>query len=97
MREERLRIFEEFLSRYSTDGVEVHSEVFPICRYSQVSQCAPLLTQWLRDLKAIAGKAEREQGRRKRVYMRIPANPRALASRGSRGRRLDCGGGWWTD
>ena len=70
-------IFEEFLSRYSTDGVEVHSEVLPICRYSQVSQCAPLLTQWLRDLKAIAGKAEREQGRRKRVYMRIPANPRA--------------------
>ena len=77
VREERLRIFEEFLSRYSTDGVEVHSEVLPICRYSQVSQCAPLLTQWLRDLKAIAGKAEREQGRRKRVYMRIPANPRA--------------------
>ncbi len=77
VREERLRIFEEFLSRYSTDGVEVHSEVLPICRYSQVSQCAPLLTQWLRDLKAIAGKAEREQGRRKRVYVRIPANPDA--------------------
>ena len=77
VREERLRIFEEFLSRYTTDGVEVHSEVLPICRYSQVNQCAPLLTQWLRDLKAIAEKAEREQGRRKRVYMRIPANPQA--------------------
>lgn len=82
VREERLRIFEELLSRYTTDGVEVHSEVLPICRFDQVGRCAPLLTRWLRDLKAIAGKAEREQGRRKRVYMRIPANPRAWQAAG---------------
>ncbi len=77
VREERLRIFEELLSRYETDGVEVHSEVLPICQYSQVSHCAPLLTQWLRELKALAERAERQQGRRKRVYVRIPANPQA--------------------
>ncbi|MCH2694457.1 MAG: hypothetical protein MK025_07040 [Acidobacteriia bacterium] len=77
VREERLRIYEELLSRYETDGIEVHTEVVPICKFSQVSQCAPLLTQWFRELKKIAEKAEKKQARRKRIYARIPANPQS--------------------
>jgi hypothetical protein len=40
-----------------------------------VDQCASLLTDWLRQLQRIAQKAAQVQGRRKRVYVRIPANP----------------------
>ena len=74
VRHERLRIYEEFLSRYETDGVEVQSEVLPICKYSQVNECAPLLTSWFRDLRKIAQKAGYTQGRRKRIYAQIPAD-----------------------
>ena len=77
VREERLRIYEEFLARYETDGIEVQSEVLPICKYNETTRCAPLLTEWFRKLKAIAEKAEKAQGRRKRVYARIPAHPKA--------------------
>ena len=75
VREERLRVLEELLSRYETDGVEVLTEVLPLCRYNQVNECAVLLTQWLRDLKKIALKAEEDQNRRKRIFFRVPSNP----------------------
>ena len=75
VRQERLRIYEELLSRYDTDGIEVQSEVLPLCKYSEVERCAPLLTTWFRELHEIAQKAEQAQQRRKRVYVRIPASP----------------------
>lgn len=76
VREERLRIYEEFLTRYETDGVEVQSEVLPLCQYRETTRCAPLLTEWFRRLKAIAIKAEKAQRMRKRVYARVPTNPK---------------------
>lgn len=75
VREERLRIYEELLTRYETDGIEVQSEVLPICKYSEAARCAPLLTAWLRQLRTIAKTAEQSQGRRKRIYFRVPADP----------------------
>ena len=45
VRQERRRILQELLTRHETDGVEVHTEVLPICKYSQVEECVPLLTQ----------------------------------------------------
>ena len=76
VRAERLQIYEEFLSRYETDGVEVQSEVLPICKYNEVERCASLLTEWLRKLKAIALKAEKSQSRKKRIWFRVPADPK---------------------
>lgn len=76
VREERFRVFEELLTRYETDGVElILSELIPMCRFREVSQLKPILTAWIARLREVANKAERSQGRRKRLYVRIPAHP----------------------
>ena len=78
VRRERLLIFQEMLSKYETDGIELNltSEI-PYCRFDQVHQLAPLMTQWIRDLRQIAAKSEKLQGRRKQIYARIPAHSKA--------------------
>lgn len=77
VRQERFLICEELLSRYETDGIEldlsIDNDFGPLCRFSEVEQLAPILTQWIRALRAVADKAEQAQGRRKRLYVRIPA------------------------
>ena len=82
VRKERLQVYGELLARYETDGVEVQSEVLPLCKYDQVDRCAPLLTEWFRELRKIANQAEKTQGRRKRIYVRIPANPNVWSAVG---------------
>lgn len=77
VREERFRLFKELLTRYESDGVEldlsIDNEFGPICRFDQLEKLAPLLTKWIGDLRQVARQAEQEQGRRKRIYVRIPA------------------------
>jgi hypothetical protein len=79
VRKERFLVFEEMLARYPTDGIELilaHPDVAgPYCRVSEVEQLAPVLTKWLGDLRDAARKAEQAQGCRKRIYVRIPADP----------------------
>lgn len=78
VREERLAFFEELLRRYETDGVELNFvRTPPFCKFDQVADLSPILTQWLRDLHEIARRAEESQQRRKRIYARIPASPEA--------------------
>jgi hypothetical protein len=78
LREERLRVFNELFTRYETDGVEVNLvEFVPFCKFHQVGQLAPVLTEWFRELRALATRAEQVQGRRKRIYVRIPEHPAA--------------------
>ena len=77
-REERFRVSEELLACYETDGIELNMTDFvPFCKFSEVEQLAPVMTQWLRDLRRVARKAEQARGRRKRIYVRIPAHPDA--------------------
>ena len=77
VRRERFELFEELLTRYETDGVEVDlsldNEFGPHCRFDEVPQLALVLTEWLRDLRAVADRAQQSQGRRKRIYARVPA------------------------
>lgn len=77
VRRERFRICEELLTRYETSGIEldlsIDNEFGPFCKYGEVDRLAPLLTRWIADLRAVARKAEQAQGRRKRIYVRIPA------------------------
>ena len=69
-------MFGELLARYETDGIELNlAEMVPMCRFSEVSQLKPILTEWIRNLRDAAREAERSQGRRKRLYARIPAHP----------------------
>lgn len=76
VRQERFRVFEELLSRYETDGIELNlTSEPPFCRFNQTNELAPLITQWIKDLRKVADNAQRAQGRRKRIYARIPAHP----------------------
>ena len=81
VRKERFLICEELLSRYETDGIEldlsIDNDFGPFCRFGEVGRLAPILTQWISELRAVANKAEQAQGRRKRIYVRIPAGPPA--------------------
>ena len=78
VRNERFRLFEEMLTRYETDGIELNlTMTMPFCRFGQVSRLAPIMTQWIRELREVADKAEQDQKRRKRIYARIPAHPEA--------------------
>lgn len=78
-REERFRVAEELLTRYETDGLELNlaeDDYFgPYCRFDEVDRLAPLLTEWIRRIRAAARKAEQAQGRRKHIYARIFAHP----------------------
>ena len=82
VRAERFRIFEELLSRYNTDGVEldlsIDNEFGPFCKLGEVDRLAPLLTEWIDSLREVASQAEAAQGRRKRIYVRIPAHEKAV-------------------
>ena len=55
VRRERFRIFEELLTRYQSDGVELDfsldNEFGPFCRFGEVARLAPVLTQWIRDIR----------------------------------------------
>ncbi|MAE61318.1 MAG: hypothetical protein CMJ49_08180 [Planctomycetaceae bacterium] len=74
----RLAMFSETLARHQTDGVDLDLLTFaPLCRFDQTDQLAPVLTQWLRDLRAAADKAAQQQNRAKRIFVRIPAHPGA--------------------
>ena len=76
VRKERFRLFEEMLAQYETDGIELNlTATIPFCQFSQAGQLVPIMTQWIRDLRQVADKAEQDQGRRKRIYARIPAHP----------------------
>lgn len=82
VRQERFAIFEELLTSYETDGVEldfsIDNEFGPFCRVDEVPQLGPILTQWIRDIHEVALRAEQSQGRRKRVYVRIPAGSASM-------------------
>jgi len=82
VRQERFRIFEELLDRYETDGIEldlsIDNEFGPFCRFREMDRLAPLLTKWIGELRAVAQKVEQTQSRRKRIYVRIPAQTPAV-------------------
>eukprot|EP01052_Picozoa_sp_SAG31_P028856 SAG31_NODE_2821_length_5040_cov_14.991500_5_plen_108_part_00 len=77
VRAERFAIFEELLREYDTDGVELdlslEKEFGPLTKLSRIDELAPVLTAWIRRLKAVAVDATARSGRRKRLYVRIPA------------------------
>jgi len=72
VREKRLALFEELLTRYETDGLDLDlADHVPMCRFDEVDELAPMLTDWLRRLREIADKAQTQQGRQKRILVRI--------------------------
>jgi hypothetical protein len=83
VREQRFLLFEELLSRYETDGVDLDlADHVPLSRFDEVERLAPVLTDWLRRLRRVADEAQQTQGRRKRLLVRIPASPQAWETLG---------------
>ena len=83
VRQTRFVVYEEMLSRYETDGIQLDLTTFvPFCRFDQVNKLAPIMTQWIADLRDVANDASRQQGRPKRIYVRIPSQPDAWNSLG---------------
>ena len=83
VREERFQVSEELLARYETDGIELNMTDFvPFCRFDEVEEFSPIMTQWIRDLREVAQNAEEKQGRHKRIYVRLPAHPDAWRALG---------------
>jgi len=82
VRRERFLIFEELLSRYEVDGVEVQAEFPPLCKLKQVQELTPIFTQWLRDLRSAAQRAAQAQGRRKQIFVSLPADAKSWKSIG---------------
>jgi len=58
VRQERFLIFQELLSRYETDGVEldlsIDNEFGPFCKFGKVDRLAPILTEWISELREVA-------------------------------------------
>ena len=73
VRRERFLVFEEFLCKYQTDGIMLDMINFaPFSKFNEVDKLAPILTQWIRDLRKVASEAESQQNRHKRIYVTIP-------------------------
>ena len=80
VRERRFVLFEELLTRYETDGLDLDlADHVPLSRFDEVDALAPVLTDWLRRLRRTADEAQKTQGRQKRLLVRIPADPAAWA------------------
>ena len=78
VRQQRYAVFAELLSDYATDGIDLDlADHVPMCRFDQAADLAPVMTAWLRSLRQVADAAQKEQGRRKRILVRIPANGQA--------------------
>ena len=74
VRMERLAVIKELLSDYPTDGVEINFVVgTPLLSRAEVVTHTDALTEWMRDIKKAATVAAVEQGRDKRVVVRVPA------------------------
>ena len=102
VRRERFQIFEELLARYESDGVELDlsldNEFGPFCRFGEVAQLAPVLTQWIRDIREVAqtGRASLKAGASGSIF----GSPRVLLPCGEFPDlkwRPGCRKNWWTD
>ena len=75
VRAERLAIVNELLSDYPTDGVELNFSVgVPLLSRAQTETHAEQVTAWMRSIRAAAAAAAVQQGRTKRVVVRVPAS-----------------------
>jgi len=82
-RDQRFALFAELLCRYETDGIDLDlADHVPLCRFDEAEALAPVLTDWLRRLRRVADEAQADQDRRKRLLVRIPADPAAWATLG---------------
>ena len=74
IRENRLSVIRELLTDYPTDGIELNFNTYtPLIARREVAEHTDTLTEWMRQIRQTADSAAADQGRRKRVVVRVAA------------------------
>ena len=90
VREERLSVIEEVCDRYGADGVEIDEYIRVFFKPSEVRQNIPILTEWIRSIRALLDDIGRRQGRELSLAIRVHPSEQACLGRGG----WTCGRGY---
>jgi len=84
VRENRMAIVRELVQKYPTDGVEVniHSGIMPLIARRDVPKHTQTVTDWIAECRAVCDLAATEQGRAKRLIVRVAATVSGLKAMG---------------
>jgi len=75
VRANRLAVINELVSRYPTDGIEVNfSDYAPFIARREVTEHTSTMTEWVREIRRACDRAAADQGREKRLVVRIGAS-----------------------
>jgi hypothetical protein len=77
VQEERLAVIEEICDRYGADGVEIDEYIRVFFKPSEVQKNIPILTQWMRDVRALLDGIGKKQGRELSLAVRVHPNEQA--------------------
>ena len=74
VRENRLAVIRELVARYPTDGVDVNlvSGIMPLIARRDVPEHTQTITDWIADVRSACQEAAADQGRAKRLVVRVP-------------------------
>ena len=84
VRENRMAIIRELVRKYPTDGVDVniHSGILPLIARRDVPEHTQTITDWIAECRAVCDEAAKEQGRAKRLIVRVAATMPGLKAMG---------------
>ena len=77
VREERLSVIEEVCDRYGADGVEIDEYVRVFFKPSEVQKNIPILTDWMKSVRALLDGIGRRQGRELSLAIRVHPSEQA--------------------
>ena len=77
VREERLSVIEEVCDRYGADGVEIDEYVRVFFKPSEVAKNIPILTEWMRSVRALLDEIGNRQGRELSLAIRVHPSEQA--------------------
>lgn len=77
VQEERLAVIEEICDRYGADGVEIDEYIRVFFKPSEAQKNIPILTQWMRDVRALLDGIGKKQGRELSLAVRVHPNEQA--------------------
>ena len=72
VRSNRLAVIRELVSDYPTDGIEINLyDYAPFIARREIPEHTETLTEWIREIRAVCNRAATDQGRTKRLVIRI--------------------------
>ena len=82
VRNERLDVIEEICDRYNADGIEIDEYIRVFFKPSQVEENIPVLTQWMRDVRALLDDIGEKRGQHLSLSVRVHPSERACLDAG---------------